>query len=257
MIFDQIARLDDFAGADLSALGFARCGGATLSVATASAWQARGVVVRALYGMTEVGGGSIIATEEEALAAPDSCGRGLAFTRFRIVRADGTECAPGEPGDVLLSGPGMMLGYWRDPDATAATIRDGWLHTGDIGAVDDAGYFRFVDRSKEIIKSGGFNISPTEIEAVIADHPGVIEVAVFAVPDDKYGEVPCARICAAEAIDQAALLDHCRYRLAGFKLPKYLIVDAAPLPRLSNQKVDRRAIKAMYAAAENRPKAYA
>lgn len=255
MIFDQIARLDGFATADLSALGFARCGGATLSPAPASAWRDRGVVVRALYGMTEVGGGSIIATEEEALTAPDSCGRGLAFTRFRIVRPDGSDCAPGEPGDVLLSGPGMMRGYWRDPDATAATIRDGWLHTGDIGSIDEAGYFRFVDRSKEIIKSGGFNISPTEIEAVIGDHAGVIEVAVFAVPDDKYGEVPCARICAAETIDRAALLDHCRTRLAGFKLPRYWIVDAAPLPRLSNQKVDRRTMKAMYATPENRPEA--
>lgn len=252
MIFDQIARLDDFAASDLSALSFARCGGATLSSATASAWRDKGVVVRALYGMTEVGGGSIIATEEEAIVAPDSCGRGLAFTRFRIVRPDGSDCAPSEPGDVLLSGPGMMRGYWRDPDATAATMRDGWLYTGDIGSVDDAGYFRFVDRSKEIIKSGGFNISPTEIEAVIADHVGVIEVAVFAVPDEKYGEVPCALICATGPIDEAALLDHCRDRLAGFKLPRHLIVDAKPLPRLSNQKLDRRTMKAVYAKPENR-----
>lgn len=253
LIFDQIAKLPAFAAADLSALGFARCGGATLNPATAAAWLGKGVIVRGLYGMTEMGGGSLIASEEEALAAPDSCGRGLAFTRVRIIRTDGSECAPGEPGDILLRGPGMMAGYWRDPEATASTIIDGWLHTGDIGAVDAQGYFRFVDRSKEIIKSGGFNISPTEIEAVLAEIDGVIEAAVFAVSDDKFGEVPFASLCVSAEIEPAHVVERCRGKLAAFKLPRYVAIDCMPLPRLSNQKLDRRALKAMFADPARRP----
>ncbi|MBN2973361.1 acyl--CoA ligase [Roseomonas aeriglobus] len=253
MIFDQIAKLPDFAAADLSALRFARCGGATLNPATAAAWRAKGVVVRGLYGMTEMGGGSLIASEEEALVAPDSCGRGLTFTRFRIVRPDGGDCAPGEPGDILLRGPGMMAGYWRDPEATAATIIDGWLHTGDVGAVDEDGYFRFVDRSKEIIKSGGFNISPTEIEAVLVEIDGVIEAAVFAVGDDKFGEVPFASLCVSAEIEPGHVIERCRGKLAAFKLPRYVLVDRAPLPRLANQKLDRRTLKALFADPARRP----
>ncbi len=253
MIYDQIAQLPDFAGADLSALGFARCGGATLSPTTALQWRDKGVVVRGLYGMTEMGGGSIIASVDEALVAPDSCGRGLAFTRFRIVRADGSDCAPDEPGDILLQGPGMMAGYWRDRQATDATIVDGWLHTGDVGAVNANGYFRFVDRSKEIIKSGGFNISPTEVEAVLGEIAGVVEVAVFAVSDDTFGEVPFACLHASSPIDAATVVEHCRGRLARFKLPRYVALVDNPLPRLANQKIDRRALKAIYATAGNRP----
>jgi fatty-acyl-CoA synthase len=253
MIYDQIARLPGFAEADLSALGFARCGGATLNPATHAAWLDKGVAVRALYGMTEMGGGSIIASEEEARIAPDSCGRGLALTRFRMLRGDGSECEPGEPGDIWLRGPGMMAGYWRDPEATAATIVDGWLRTGDVGAVDKQGYFRFVDRSKEIIKSGGFNISPTEIEAVLVDIEGVIEAAVFAVSDEKFGEVPFACLHVEVDITAELVVERCRGKLAGFKLPRYVQIDRAPLPRLANQKIDRRYLKGFYADTAVRP----
>ncbi|MBW6522661.1 AMP-binding protein [Sphingomonas sp. RHCKR47] len=253
MIYDQIAREPGFPEADLSALTFARVGGATPSPDMLATWRAKGVIVRQLYGMTEVGGGSIIATEDEALARPTSCGRGLAFSRFRIVRDDGTPCAPDEPGHILLQGPGLMAGYWRDPEATAAALRDGWMHTGDIGAVDDEGYFTFLDRSKEMIKSGGFNVSPTEIEAVLMRMPGVEECAVFGVSDDKFTEVPCACVVTHDAVRSDAIHRHCAALLAGFKLPRYVITLDTPLPRLSNQKIDRRALKHHYADAANRP----
>ena len=246
LIYDQISRLPEFEQADLSALTFARVGGATAKPEVLDRWRAKGVVVRQLYGMTEVGGGSIIASEEEAIAKPAACGRGLAFSRFRIVRNDGLDCAPGEAGDVLLQGPGLMSGYWRDPDATAAALRDGWMHTGDIGVVDEDGYFTFVDRSKEMIKSGGFNVSPSEIEAVLLELDDVIEAAVFAVSDDKFAEVPCACVYAREGISPQQIFEHCGRRLAGFKLPRYIVPLAAPLPRLANEKVDRRRLKADY-----------
>ncbi len=253
MIYEQIAREPGFADADLSALTFARVGGATPRPEMLAAWHAKGVVVRQLYGMTEVGGGSIIATEDEALARSASCGRGLAFSRFRIVRDDGSACAPDEPGHILLQGPGLMAGYWRDPDATAAALKDGWMHTGDIGAVDPDGYFTFLDRSKEMIKSGGFNVSPSEIEAVLMRLAGVDECAVFAVSDDRFAEVPCACVVTRSGIDADAIHRHCASLLAGFKLPRYVITLDTALPRLANEKIDRRALKRFYADAADRP----
>lgn len=243
LIYDQVSRLAAFEEADLTSLQFARVGGASAKPETLERWAAKGVTVRQLYGMTEVGGGSLIASEEEARAKPWSCGRGLAFSRFRIVNDEGEECPPGTPGHVLLQGPGQMSGYWRDPAATSEALKDGWMHTGDIGVADEEGFFTFVDRSKEMIKSGGFNVSPTEIEGVLLDHGAVAEVAVFAVPDEKFTEVPCACVFLREAVGTEQLFSHCAGRLAGFKLPRYIIPLAAPLPRLANEKVDRRQLK--------------
>ena len=246
MIYDQISKLPEFAGADLSRLTFARVGGATPSLETLARWQEAGVTVRQLYGMTEVGGGSITASEEEARHRPAACGRGLAFSRFRIARADGSDCEPGEPGNVLLQGPGMMSGYWRQPVATAEALIDGWMHTGDIGLVDDEGYFFFVDRAKEMIKSGGYNVSPAEIEAVLAQHEAVREVAVFGIVDERVAETACACVYLSREVPSQELVDFCASRLANFKLPRFIVKLRDPLPRLSNEKVDRRTLKAMY-----------
>lgn len=252
MIYEQIARLPDFPGADLSALTFARVGGARAHDDTLAAWRQRGVVVRNLYGMSEMGGGAIIATAEEALERPESCGRGMPYTRVRCVRDDGTECAAGEPGAVLMRGPGQMIGYWRNPEATAEAVIDGWMHSGDIGVVDEEGYFTFLDRSKEMIKSGGFNISPSEIEGVIAALEGVVEVSVFSVPDDKFGEVPFACIHGTSTVDPQTVFEACRHQLAGFKLPRYVVASPNPLARLTNGKFDKRRMKTDYADARDR-----
>ena len=247
MVYEQVSRLPGFAGADLSALTFARIGGATPLPETLERWREAGVVVRQLYGMTEVGGGSIIASSEEARAKPASCGRGLAFSRFKILRDDGSPCGPDEPGHVVLQGPGMMSGYWRQPEASTEALADGWMHTGDIGRVDEDGYFYFVDRSKEMIKAGGYNVSPSEIEAVLACHDAVVEAAVFGVTDPKVGETAFACVYASGEVDAQELLDFCAGRLARFKLPRYIVLLDEPLPRLANEKIDRRRLKAAFA----------
>lgn len=247
LIYDQVSLHADFASADLSALTFARVGGATANEETLRRWREKGVAVRQLYGMTEMGGGAIIATEEEAIARPDTCGRGLAFTRVRIVGDDGVECEPGQPGHILLRGPGMMSGYWRDPQATEDAIGDGWMRTGDIGSVDSDGYFCFAERSKEMIKSGGYNVSPSEIEAVLREVEHVLEVAVFAVADDMFGESPCACVYSSAPLSETLVFTYCASKLAGFKLPRYLVLLDQPLPRLANEKVDRRRLKSDYA----------
>ncbi|ALG60457.1 MULTISPECIES: class I adenylate-forming enzyme family protein [Citromicrobium] len=247
MIYDQVAAQPGFADADLSHLTFARIGGATPTEETIARWRDKGIALRQLYGMSEVGGGAIIASEEEARTRPDSCGRGLPLSRFRIQRDDGSLCDPGEPGHILLTGPGLMKGYWNKPEETAAALQDGWMHTGDIGVVDEDGYFRFVDRSKEMIKSGGFNVSPAEIEGVMSQHPAIREVAVFGVEDPDYAEAIFACASCASPIAEQELFDWCVERMAGYKLPRYVDIIDTPLPRLANEKIDRRDLKQRYA----------
>lgn len=243
MIFEQVANLSGFAAAELSHLTFARIGGATPTPEIIRRWREKGVTLRQLYGMTEVGGGCLIANEKEAFERPDSCGRGLAFSRFKIVREDGSECGPNEPGNILLQGPGLMSGYWKKPEETAAALKDGWMHTGDIGLYDEDGYFKFLDRSKEMIKSGGFNVSPSEIECTIRKHPAIVEVAVFGIEDPDYAESIFAFASCDSELTQQELFDFCVEHMAGYKLPRFIEISRDRLPRLANEKVDRRILK--------------
>ena len=252
LIYKEISRLPEFAESDLSNLTFARCGGSRLPGETWSAWSDNGVTIRTLYGMSEIGGNALIATVAEAKRKPESCGKGMFFTRFRIVRPDGTECNANEPGAVLLRGPGIMAGYWRDPVATDETIQDGWLHTGDIGLRDEDGEFFFVDRAKELVKCGGFNVSPQEIENLLLEIDGVDEVAVFAVADERYTEVPFALIFSSKPLEKSAVFAFCKVRLANYKLPRYIEFVDSPLPRLVRGKIDKQSLKMGYADAETR-----
>jgi len=142
----------------------------------------------------------------------------------------------------------MMVGYWRRPEATAAAIRDGWLHSGDLGVIDDDGYLRYVDRLKDMIISGGFNVSPTEVENVLCAVPGVTEVAVIAVHDERWGETPAAIVYSeAGDVDDDALLDAARRELTMFKIPRYIVHSDAPLPRMASGKLAKRQLREEYA----------
>jgi fatty-acyl-CoA synthase len=201
---------------------------------------------------TEVGGYACIANDREILAGKSTCGQGMVHTKLRVVRPDCSDCGPGEPGEIRVRGPGMMEGYWRNPDATARTLVDGWIHTGDLGSVDEDGDLRFIDRVNDMIKSGGLNISPSEVEAVIGTFEGVIECAVFAVPDRKLGQATAACVYAGSSFDPQALFAHCRQHLADFKLPRYIIPFEKPLPRLGNGKMNKLGLKEDHADAEDR-----
>src|ERR1700742_4323930 len=133
--------------------------------------------------MTEAGGVATATQKAEALDHPDSCGIGSFFTEVAVQAGDGSVAAPGEQGGVGGRGPGVTPGYWEDSETTAAAIRDGWLHSGDLGTRDPQGRITFVDRIKDLIISGGINISPVELEAAIAGLDGVAEVAVIAAAD--------------------------------------------------------------------------
>ncbi|MBL7497767.1 AMP-binding protein [Frankia sp. CNm7] len=252
LIYESMARAPEFADADLSALASAIVGGAAVAVPLLRVWEGKGVRLRQIYGMTEAGGVATANLPEEAQTHPDSCGVGSVFTELRVVRPDGTDCPPGEPGEIVVRGPGVTPGYWNDPATTAAALRDGWLHSGDVGTRDETGRIRFADRIKDLIISGGINISPVEIESVISQIPGVEEVAVIAARDERFGETPAAIVRVSAELDEAAIVAACESQMAAYKVPRYVVVRDAPLPRLPSGKLAKPAIRAEYADVEQR-----
>jgi fatty-acyl-CoA synthase len=148
-----------------------------------------------------------------------------------------------------------MKGYWNAPEAAAATFVDGWLKTGDIGIADTKGNMQLVDRLKDIIISGGLNIWPLDIEAVISDMPGVTEVAVIGTKDERFGETPMAIIYGDRPLEISAIIDLCNARLSDYKVPRYVVIESQPLPRLATGKISKRELKAKYAnASETLPR---
>ncbi|PAL22071.1 class I adenylate-forming enzyme family protein [Sphingopyxis sp. GW247-27LB] len=247
--FEAIARCPGFASADLSSIRLATAGGARVSRQLLDSWKAKGIVIRQIYGQTEVGGNATMMPEHLAMDEPEKCGWGGIFMDLRVVRPDGSDCDPGEPGEILMRSPGMMQGYWRNPEETAKAIRDGWLHSGDIGTLDERGLLTFVDRMKDLIISGGLNISAAEVERVVCEFPGVVEALAIAAPDPKFGETPFVVYHGAVEIDVAALIDHCNANLSNYKVPRYVAFSPEPLPRLATGKLSKPAVRERYAGA--------
>jgi acyl-CoA synthetase (AMP-forming)/AMP-acid ligase II len=180
------------------------------------------------YGMTESASLMTVLPDEEAVEHADSVGYAVPSVDLGVV-AHGDDASVGE---LVARGANVTGGYWNRPQATAATIVDGWLHTGDVVRIDDAGRVHIVDRLKDIINRGGENISSVEVEAVLLAVPGVADAAVLGVPDEVMGEkVGAVLFGGEEQIDVPAVLDYCRGQLADFKVPQYVTVVSEPLPR--------------------------
>jgi fatty-acyl-CoA synthase len=145
-----------------------------------------------------------------------------------------------------------MQGYWNNPEATAQTLVNGWLRTGDIGKLDDEGNITLVDRLKDMIISGGLNIWPMDIENVIAQIGGVIEVAVIAAKDQRFGETPLAIIHASQPLSPETVIAYCNSHLADYKVPRYLVFEDQPLPRLATGKIAKRLLKERFEDAAER-----
>jgi acyl-CoA synthetase (AMP-forming)/AMP-acid ligase II len=161
--------------------------------------------------------------------------------------------ATGEIGEIVVGGADVFAGYWRAPELTAEVLKNGRYHTGDLARADDEGYIYIVDRKKDMVISGGFNVYPSEVEAVLYQHPAVDEACVFSVPDDKWGEAVAAHIVRkpGAALDAAALDAFCAARLAGFKRPRRIeFVEA--LQKNANGKIARKAIQTPYWAGHDR-----
>jgi fatty-acyl-CoA synthase len=196
------------------------------------------------YGLTETCNGVAYLHASGAEEKIGSAGTPVAHTELRVVDDAGTPVGVDELGEIVVRGPKVGPGYWRDPEATAAVHRDGWFHTGDIGRIDRDGYLYVVDRKKDMIRSGGENVASSEIERVLYEHEAVAEAAVVGVPDEHWGEVPKAFVVArpGHEVDADAVIAHCRSRLAGFKTPKH-VAFLDELPRNLTGKVLKRDLR--------------
>ncbi|MBI3451254.1 MAG: AMP-binding protein [Rhodospirillales bacterium] len=216
---------------DLSSVRFAMAGSSIVPVDLIRAFHRRNVPVGQIYGATETGPVSIVLKRADALRKEGSCGLPALDCEVRVVDEAGHDVAGDCAGEILIRAPNVMTGYWRDPAATAEALAGGWYHTGDIGHRDSDGYFWIDERKKDVIISGGENIYPAEIEAVLDECPAIAEAAVVARPDPKWGEVPvvvAARKPGA-AIDAAAVKALFSGRLARFKHPHDVVfIDALP-----------------------------
>ncbi|MEU0513437.1 long-chain fatty acid--CoA ligase [Amycolatopsis sp. NPDC006125] len=198
------------------------------------------------YGLTETVSGDTFNDAEHMLSKVGSVGRPVVHLRVRIVDESGREVPRGQLGEITLSGPKVFAGYWRDPDATAKALRDGWFHTGDIGRLDEDGYLYVEDRKKDMIVSGGENIATPEVERVLYEHPDVVEAAVVGMPHERWGEVPKAFVVLrpGATVDAAGLVAFCRDRLAKFKVPAEVRF-LGQLPRTPSGKVLKRDLRTL------------
>jgi long-chain acyl-CoA synthetase len=208
-----------------------------------------------MYGMTETApfatalryDATVVNGPPEVSRRLASCGRAIPGVEARVVRDDGREAKPGDAGEIVMRGPNIMVGYWRQPEATAEALRDGWMHSGDVATVDDEGYIFIVDRKKDMIITGGENVYSTEVENALYRHPAVLEAAVIGIPDAHWGERVHAVVVLkeGEALEPSTLSDFCRQHIAGYKIPRSVeLVEA--LPKTGSGKIQKSVIRERY-----------
>jgi fatty-acyl-CoA synthase len=222
-----------FATADLSSLRRAVVGGAPMPEALLEVWHERGVDVVQGYGLTEAAPNVLCLPPEDAVRKLGSAGKPYPHVDVRL----------SEQEELQVRGPNVFAGYWRNPEATAETIVDGWLRTGDVAECDDEGFYRIKGRLKDMYISGGENVYPAEVESILHEHDAVADAAVVAVPDERWGEVGVAFVVPAADVAEEELVEFVRVRLARFKAPKAVrFVDA--LPRSAMGKVQKDILRA-------------
>lgn len=217
---------------DFDHVRFFISGGAPCPPSLIKAWsEAKGVIMRQGYGLTEVGVNCFTMTDEEALLKAGSVGKPIFHTRMRMVDTENGDVPVGESGELIISGPTVCSGYWRNPDATRESLRDGWFHTGDMARQDADGYFYITGRSKDMIISGGENIYAAEVEAVFREHEAIADAALIGQPDEKWGEVGLIIVAFTPgmSLEKEELIAHCEGKLARYKIPKRIeIVEELP-----------------------------
>jgi long-chain acyl-CoA synthetase len=231
---------------DLSALRRVASGGAPLAPEVADEFTKRlpGVEITEGYGCTE--SAAIISTSPPGMSRAGSVGKPPPLVEVRIEKADGSTAAVGEDGEICARGPNLMSGYWNALEETALALRDGWLHTGDIGRFDDDGYLYVVDRIKDLIIRGGINVYPRDVEDALLEHPDIVGAGVVGKKDPKLGEEVVAFVQLRPGASMTAedVVAYARGRLSAAKYPRDVrLVDALPLTSVF--KLDRKALRTL------------
>ncbi|MEV5651931.1 AMP-binding protein [Nocardia sp. NPDC052254] len=244
VIWERMTTLPDFGARKLATFTYAGTGGAPVGLDLVEFYRDHGIPLTQAYGLTEASGMVATLNYEDALSRPGFAGLALVGTQVKI-GDPGVDTPAGEVGEILVRGEHVMREYWNKPDATAATLVDGWLRTGDLGLQDEGGFLKIVDRSKDMLISGGLNVYPAEIEKVLHCIDGVADLAVIGVKDDRWGEVPMVifhsdRPAAEVVADIARLAGE---NLAKFKRPKHAVAFGEPLPRTFSGKLAKPALR--------------
>jgi fatty-acyl-CoA synthase len=232
-VWISLLRHPDFGRRDLSSLRKGYYGASIMPVEVLKEIADRlpGIALFNFYGQTEMGPLATVLKPADQVRKAGSAGRAALNVETRIVDDNDAPVAAGEIGEIVHRSPHAMLGYWRDPERTAATFAHGWFHSGDLGVMDDEGYLTVVDRKKDMIKTGGENVASREVEETIYQHPAVAEVAVFGLPHPRWIEAVTAAVVVrdGQSVSAEELIAHCRARLGSFKVPKHVeLVDALP-----------------------------
>jgi len=247
VMFLMMCQLPEFQKTDFSSVKFFLTGGSPCPKSIIETYQEKGVVFNQGYGMTETATGITALGSEDSLRKLGSCGKPLFHTDIRLVGMEGKDVAPGDLGEVLIKSPTVIKEYWRRPEETANTIVDGWLHSGDVGYLDEEGYLFLVDRSKDMYISGGENVYPAEVEDVLMSHDAVADAGVIGIPDEKWVEVGLAVLVKTPGMEVTAeeIVEYCKGKLAGYKRPrKVVFIDQ--LPRTLTGKILKKDLRVMY-----------
>jgi long-chain acyl-CoA synthetase len=243
-MYSALLHHPEHASFDTSTLDLCVSGGSAMPVELLNGFdEAFGAKILEGYGLSETTGmGSFNLPDRER--KPGSIGVPIGGTEFRLVDDDGNDVVKGERGEIVMRGPFVMKGYWNKPDATADAIKDGWFHTGDIGEVDADGYYFIVDRKKELVIRGGYNVYPREVEEVLYTHPAIREAAVIGIPHDELGEEVGAAVALKPGADATPdeIRDYVKQRVAAYKYPRKVWI-ADDLPKTSTGKILKREIE--------------
>ncbi|MDG2051533.1 MAG: long-chain fatty acid--CoA ligase [Myxococcota bacterium] len=228
---------------DRSSLRWIMSGAAPVPVSLIRQYAEMQLDIHQVYGMTETCGPACLTTPETAVRKAGSTGKAFVHTEVRVVNESGTDVAVGEGGEVWIRGPHIMKEYWNRPEATAATLVDGWLRSGDVATVDEEGFIYIQDRKKDMFISGGENVYPAEVENVILAHAGVADVAVIGQSSTKWGESGFAIVVRSDAgLSELDVLEHCKGKLAGFKIPTG-VAFIEEIPRNPSGKILKRLLR--------------
>ncbi|MEO8281342.1 MAG: AMP-binding protein, partial [Ideonella sp.] len=248
-LFNAMANHPDFGTVDWSSLVISIGGGMAVQSATAKLWlEKTGCPIVEGYGLSETSP-SATCNPVDSTAYSGNIGLPMPNTELKLLDDDGNEVPLGTPGEIAIRGPQVMAGYWQRPDETAKVMTDdGFFRTGDIGTVDERGYFKIVDRKKDMILVSGFNVYPNEVEEVVSQMPGVLECAAVGVPDPKAGEaVKLVIVKRDAALTEGEVKAFCETNLTGYKRPK-IIEFRTELPKTPVGKILRRELRDKVAA---------